>query len=85
MFLNDGTGTFLRLEKMVIPVIAAVNGYALGGGFELALSCDFRIASSDAKFGQPEVNLGLIPGYAGTQRLSRLAGMGNASLPDPYG
>ncbi len=73
-----GQNTFSSFGKLSIPVIAAINGFALGGGLELAMGCDFRIASTKAKFGQPEVNLGLIPGYAGTQRLSRLVGMGDA-------
>jgi enoyl-CoA hydratase len=77
-FSRIGQNTFSSLEKMDIPVIAAINGFALGGGCELAMGCDFRIASTFAKFGQPEVNLGLIPGYAATQRLPRLVGLSNA-------
>ncbi len=77
-FSQLGQNTFSSFGKMDIPVIAAINGFALGGGLELAMGCDFRFASTKAKFGQPEVSLGLIPGYAGTQRLSRLTGMGNA-------
>lgn len=77
-FSRLGQNTFSSFGRMEIPVVAAINGFALGGGLELAMGCDFRIASAKAKFGQPEVNLGLIPGYAATQRLSRLTGMGNA-------
>ncbi|MCK9448014.1 MAG: enoyl-CoA hydratase-related protein [Bacteroidales bacterium] len=73
-----GQHTFNSIEQLPFPVIGVINGFALGGGLELAMACDFRIASSKAKFGQPEVNLGLIPGYAGTQRLPRLAGLANA-------
>lgn len=70
--------TFNRIEALEKPIIAAVNGFALGGGCELALSCDIRIASTQAKFGQPEVTLGIVPCFGGTQRLPRLVGAGKA-------
>ena len=73
-----GAQVFRRIETLPIPVIAAVNGFALGGGCELAMSCDIRIASSKAKFGQPEVGLGIIPGFSGTYRLPKLIGQGYA-------
>ena len=73
-----GAQVFRRIETLPIPVIAAVNGFALGGGCELAMSCDIRIASNKAKFGQPEVGLGIIPGFSGTYRLPKLIGQGYA-------
>lgn len=77
-FAENGQEVFNIIENLDKPVIAAVNGYALGGGCELSLACHLRLASEKAKFGQPEVNLGVIPGYGGTQRLARLVNSGRA-------
>ena len=73
-----GNDIFLMIESFPLPVIAAVNGFALGGGCELAMSCDIRICSDNAMFGQPEVGLGITPGFGGTQRLPRIVGLGMA-------
>ena len=77
-FSKKGNDVFRKIEKFDIPVIAAVNGFALGGGCEISLSCDIRICSDNAIFGQPEVGLGITPGFGGTQRLARIVGMGMA-------
>ncbi|WOC33172.1 MULTISPECIES: enoyl-CoA hydratase-related protein [Caproicibacterium] len=77
-FSAKGNAVFRKIEKLPMPVIAAVNGFALGGGCELSLSCDIRIAADNAVFGQPEAGLGITPGFGGTQRLARTIGVGKA-------
>ena len=78
VFLSHGSKTFLKLENLKKPTIAAINGFCLGGGCELAMACDIRVASEKAKFGQPEVGLGIMPGFGGTQRLPRIVGVAKA-------
>ena len=77
-FAQLGQDVFFKIENAAKPIVACVNGFALGGGCELAMACHFRLASANAKFGQPEVNLGLLPGFGGTQRLTQLIGKGRA-------
>ncbi|MCP4003682.1 MAG: hypothetical protein GY725_05755 [bacterium] len=78
-FTRRGQGVFSHIERLEKPVVAAVNGFALGGGCELAMACHMRLASTKAKFGQPEVKLGILPGFGGTQRLPRLVSRGTAT------